>query len=183
MGLRRKISGFIFHRLMGWTELFTLDYPEKCIICAAPHTSNWDLFVGKLFAWANGIDAGFMMKKDWFFWPLGPIFRHMGGIPVDRSKHCSMVDAMVATARQSETFHLTLTPEGTRKANPKWKKGFYYIARGANLPICLMVLDYGNKRVVAEKIVVPDGDIDRQMKEIKKYYAGFVGRHPDKFAI
>ena len=79
--MKKAICGFIYYKLLGWkTKVSVPDY-DKYIICAAPHTTNWDLFIGKLFMGAIGRETGFMMKKDWFFWPLGPIFRWMGGIP------------------------------------------------------------------------------------------------------
>ena len=35
-------------RMAGWTVEYTVpDYP-KCIICVAPHTSNWDFILGEL---------------------------------------------------------------------------------------------------------------------------------------
>ena len=81
--MKKAICSFIYYKLLGWkTKVSAPDY-DKYIICAAPHTTNWDLFIGKLFMGAIGRETGFMMKKDWFFWPLGPIFRWMGGIPVD----------------------------------------------------------------------------------------------------
>ena len=84
--MKKAICSFIYYKLLGWkTKVSAPDY-DKYIICAAPHTTNWDLFIGKLFMGAIGRETGFMMKRDWFFWPLGPIFRWMGGIPVDRSE-------------------------------------------------------------------------------------------------
>ena len=83
---------WILYKKLGWKKDITVDLPEKYIICLAPHTSNWDLFLGQAFAKAEGMKSNFLMKKEWFFWPLGPIFRKMGGIPVWRSKHTSMTD-------------------------------------------------------------------------------------------
>ena len=118
--MKKAICSFIYYKLLGWkTKVSAPDY-DKYIICAAPHTTNWDLFIGKLFMGAIGRETGFMMKKDWFFWPLGPIFRWMGGIPVDRSRKTSLVDQMIKIAKSSQKFHLAITPEGTRKANPNW---------------------------------------------------------------
>ena len=97
---------------------------DKCIICAAPHTSNWDLFIGKLFYGAIGRKTSFMMKKEWFFFPLGLIFKAVGGIPVDRSRNTSLVDQMANKFAESKQFHLAITPEGTRKPNPNWKRDF-----------------------------------------------------------
>ena len=181
--MKKAICGFIYYKLLGWkSKVSALDY-DKYIICAAPHTTNWDLIIGKLFYGAIGRETGFMMKKDWFFWPLGPIFRWMGGIPVDRSRKTSLVDQMIKIAKSSQKFHLAITPEGTRKANPNWKKGFYYIAQGASMPILLIAIDYEKKCITAEKVIHPSGDLDKDMREIKLYYKNFKGKYPEKFSI
>lgn len=174
---------WLLYKKCGWTKLIDQPHPGKYIICLAPHTSNWDLFLGQAFARAEGIRANFMMKKEWFFWPLGPIFRKMGGIPVYRSKHTRMTDAMAETARSQQHFVLCITPEGTRSLNPDWKKGFYYIAQGAHLPILLYGVDYERKLIQCTKTIIPNGDIEQQMKEIKTYFKDFKGKHPDKFTI
>ena len=63
--MKKAICGFIYYKLLGWkTKVSVPDY-DKYIICAAPHTTNWDLFIGKLFMGAIGRETGFMLKKDW----------------------------------------------------------------------------------------------------------------------
>lgn len=93
--MKQAICRFIYHKLLGWKAKVNVPDFKKCIICAAPHTTNWDLFIGKLFITAIGRESGFLMKKEWFFFPLGIIFRKMGGIPVHRDKRTSMVDQLV----------------------------------------------------------------------------------------
>lgn len=149
----------------------------------APHTSNWDFLIGQLYARAEGIRSNFLMKKEWFFWPLGPIFRKMGGIPVYRSKKTSLTDNMAEAARRSDSFKLCITPEGTRSLNADWKKGFYFIALKAEIPILLYALDYEKKAIVATKTIIPSGDLDKDMDEIKQYYKDFKGKYPEKFTI
>lgn len=183
MGIRQAICSFIYYKVLGWKSKVSVPDYDKYVICAAPHTTNWDLFFGKLFIAAIGRKTGFMMKKDWFFWPLKPFFCWMGGIPVDRSRKTSLVEQMVQTARKSRKFHLAITPEGTRQANPSWKKGFYYIAQGAGIPIVLMAIDYEQKCITAEKVVYPSGDIEQDMREIKSYYKNFKGKHPERFSV
>ena len=91
--MKKAIFGFIYFKVLGWKAIVNVPDYDKYIICAAPHTSNWDLFIGKLCYGAIGRDAGFLMKKDWFFWPLGSIFRCMGGNlrqeDVAKVLHCS----------------------------------------------------------------------------------------------
>ena len=145
--MKKSFYSFIFYRLLGWKTRLEVPNYDKCVICAAPHTSNWDLFIGKLFYGSLGRKACFMMKKEWFFFPLGIFFKAIGGIPVNRDKRTSMVDQMAERFANSTQFHLAITPEGTRKANPEWKKGFYYIALKAQVPIILIGVDYPSKTI------------------------------------
>ena len=179
----QKICRFIFYRLLGWKYVMTVPFHDKCVICVAPHTTNWDLIMGKLFYGALGRKACFMMKKEWFVFPLGFLFKAIGGIPVNRKRKNSLVDQMTERFASSRWFNLAITPEGTRKANAEWKKGFYYIALGARIPIVLIGIDYEKKCIVAEKYLIPDGDIEKDMKEIKLYFKDFKGKYPEKFDI
>ena len=181
--MARKFYQWLLYKKMGWKKIVTIPHPDKFIICMAPHTSNWDFLIGQLYARAEGIRSNFLMKKEWFFWPLGPIFRKMGGIPVYRSKKTSMTDNMAEAARRTDSFKLCITPEGTRSLNADWKKGFYFIALKAEIPILLYALDYGKKTIVATKTIIPSGDLDKDMDEIKQYYKDFKGKYPEKFTI
>lgn len=168
---------------MGWKAEVDQPIPEKCILCVAPHTSNWDFFIGKVYYTALGRTSNFLMKKEWFFWPLGPLFRRMGGIPVERSRHTSMTDQLAQRAMESSHFSLAVTPEGTRSRNPQWKRGFYYIALKAKLPIMLYGLDFGTKTIVCKRTLVPSGDVDADMRVIADYFSHFKGKHPENFAL
>ena len=117
------------------------------------------------------------------FFPLGLIFKAVGGIPVDRGRKTSLVDQMVHHFNECKKFHLAITPEGTRKANPNWKKGFYYISLKAQVPIVLIGIDYEKKTISATKAIMPSGDINKDMREIKLYYKDFKGKHPENFAL
>ncbi len=168
---------------MGWKAEVDQPIPEKCILCVAPHTSNWDFFIGKVYYTALGRTSNFLMKKEWFFWPLGPLFRRMGGIPVERSRHTSMTDQLAQRAMESSHFSLAVTPEGTRSRNPQWKRGFYYIALKAQLPILLYGIDFGTKTIVCKRTLVPSGDVDADMRVIADYFSHFKGKHPENFAL
>ena len=182
MSLKQKICGFIYYKMLGWKTRVTVPDHAKYVICCGPHTSNWDLFIGKLFYAAIGRKTQFMMKKEWFFWPLGPMFRSIGGIPVHRGKRNSLVDQMVAACNESEMFHLAITPEGTRKANPNWKKGFWHIASQAGVPIVIIGIDYKQKLITCERELMPT-DLEQDMREIKLYLKDFKGRNPKNFTI
>ena len=177
----KRFCNWLLYKHWGWTAEVTQEHPDKFIICLAPHTSNWDFLIGQLYIGARGMKSNFLMKKEWFFWPLGPLFRRLGGIPVYRQKHSSMTDSMAETARQASTFHLCITPEGTRSAVADWKKGFYFIALKAELPILLYAVDYERRLISCTKTIIPNGDLEGQMREIKLYYKGFKGKKPENF--
>jgi len=150
----KKISQFIL-KSTGWKSIFNVEKPAKSVICVAPHTSNWDFIIGKLFAWSVGLNAGFLMKKSWFFFPMGYLFRAMDGIPIDRTKKSSVVQQMIDEFNQHKEMHLAITPEGTRKRNDQWKLGFYHIAKGANVPIMLAYINFSKKKWALPKIFTP----------------------------
>lgn len=180
--MKRKILTFIFKKLLGWKAVFNVEIPDKCVLCVAPHTSNWDLLYGKLFYGAYGRKVKFMMKKEWFFFPLGLFFKSIGGVPVNRDKKNSLVDQMSQRFSETDYFNLAITPEGTRKANPHWKKGFYFIATSAKVPIILIGIDYIDKTITVGEQLMPCGDIEKDMPHIKEFFKGFRGKIPKNFA-
>ena len=179
----KKICNWLLYKRMGWTVEVTEDHPDKYIICLAPHTSNWDFILGLLYSRSIGMQSNFLMKKEWFFWPLGPIFKKLGGIPVYRQKKSSMTDAMAESAKAAKTFHLCITPEGTRSKTADWKKGFYFIALKAGMPILLYGLDYEKRIIQCTKTIIPSGNLDADMRDIKVYYKDFKGKKPENFTI
>ena len=179
----QSISKKILFDWLGFSVNITEPLPDKCVIALAPHTSNWDFIIGQLYTSAIGERNMFLMKKEWFFWPLGIFMRRMGGIPVHRNKKMNVTDSVAEQARKADTFRVCVTPEGTRKANADWKKGFYYIALKADIPILLYGLDFKTKSIVCTKTLIPNGDIDNQLQEIKDYFRSFTGKHPKQFAL
>jgi 1-acyl-sn-glycerol-3-phosphate acyltransferase len=169
-------------RMAGWKVEYTVpDYP-KCIICVAPHTSNWDFILGELTIRSIGRKAGFLMKESWFRWPLGAFFRSLGGVPVPRkNKTQSLTEVIVKKFHESSQLVLAITPEGTRKPTAKWHSGFLYIVRDAGVPLVLGAIDYKEKRIVVDRCYVPTGDIEQDMQNIKQYYKQFHGLYPEKF--
>ena len=178
-----KLCRWILYRQMGWKTIITEEHPDKFIICLAPHTSNFDFIIGELYSVAEHFPCNFLMKNERFVGPLGIFFKKIGGIPVWRSKHTKLTDTLADTAKNMKTFRLCVSPEGTRSLNADWKKGFYYIALKAEIPILLYSLDYKKKEIRCTKTLIPNGDIENQLKEIKLYYKDAQGKYPQKFTI
>lgn len=175
-----RLSRWIL-KIIGWkVTITTPDYP-KCLICVAPHTSNWDFILGELAYSSIGRKAGFLMKEAWFFWPLGYFFRAIGGIPVPRKRGSSLTDEIVEKFRNSPRLVLAITPEGTRSGTAKWRHGFLYIAKEADVPLLLGAIDYKHKTIEITTEFIPTGDVEADMHEIKQFYRPFNAKYPDKF--
>ena len=183
MTLSQRFYSWVLYKCLGWKVNVTVAFPDKYIIALAPHTSNWDFILGQFYMRSQHMHINFLMKKEWFFWPLGTLFKRIGGIPVYRQKHTSMTDSMAETAKQATSFHLCITPEGTRSRVEEWKKGFYFIALKANIPILLYGLDYEKKHIQCTKTIIPTGDLEADMREIKLYFKDFKGKRPELFTI
>lgn len=180
----KGLCQWLLYKVMGWKKEVTVEHPQKYVICLAPHTSNWDFVIGQLYCRAEGVSSNYLMKKEWFFWPLGSLFRKTGGIPVYRNRKIGgMTEILAETAKREKDFHLTITPEGTRGYNAEWKKGFYYIAAEAHIPILLYALDYKKKLIKCTKSICPKGDIEQELPVIKEYYRGVTAKYPEKFGI
>ena len=178
----QQICAWLLYKCLGWTTNVTVDiHAAKYIICLAPHTSNWDLIIGQLYSRAEGVKINYLMKREWFFFPLSIIFKRTGGIPVHRQKHSSMTDALADTATKSETFRLCITPEGTRKRTKEWKRGFYFIAHKAHIPVYLYGVDYERKLIQCTEEFIPPGDVENEIKRVKEYFSGYKGKHPELF--
>ncbi len=179
-----RAASHAFLRLNGWTVEGALpDEARKAVLIAAPHTSNWDLPYTLVCAFVLRLNIRWMGKRSIFNFPFGTLMRWLGGIAVDRSKSNNLVSASAAAlAAVPGPVQLVVPPEGTRGRTRHWKTGFYFIALEAQVPIILTSLDYAKKRAVLGPVFRPTGDIEADMVEIKRFYAGVQGRNASQFA-
>ena len=156
---------------------------QKSVLIAAPHTSNWDLPMTLMVAFALELRPRWMGKASIFRWPFGPLMRWLGGIPVDRSQSNNLVASSAQAIRDAaEPLQLIVPPEGTRSKTRHWKTGFYYIAHSAQVPIVMAYMDYANKRSGLGPLFEPTGDVEADMANIKAFYQPFKGKNADQFA-
>jgi 1-acyl-sn-glycerol-3-phosphate acyltransferase len=167
----------------GWKFEGSVPDEPKFVIIVAPHTSNWDFVLGVAALFALSFRVSFLGKHTLFKWPLGIFMRWLGGIPVERSVSRDRVTETVGAFKANEKLILAVAPEGTRKLVKEWKTGFYHVAVGAGVPIIPVVFDYGQKVVRINPPFHPTGNRDADMKAIKEYYRGAVGRHPENFHL
>lgn len=167
-------------RLAGWRVEGSLQV-ERCVLIAAPHTSNWDLPLTLMTAFVLDLRLHWLGKHTIFRPPFGALMRWLGGIAVNRHQKNNLVADSAQTLREAEgPLQLIIPPEGTRDKVRVWKSGFYWIAHGAGVPIQLAYMDYANKRAGLGPLLHPSGDYAADLPKIQAYYAPFTGKHADK---
>ena len=169
---------------------FKVDYQvpkdaEKCVMVFAPHTSMWDFVVGKLILTVFGLPSKIMIRKESFWFPLNLLLKYLGGIPVDRKHSAALPAAMASEIEKRKRITLVIAPEGTRKLTTHWKKGFYFIAQQAQVPICLCYIDWNKKigGILPDTITPPFGSYEAVLAFIQSHYRGMKGKHAGQFSL
>lgn len=176
----QRLSKFIFTRILGWKLIG--DFPKhlkKYVVIAAPHTSWKDFPIAILARNSSGEKVNFIGKNSLFDGPFGFIFRALGGTPVDRSQSSNMVDAIVQIFKKKKEFRLGISPEGTRKKVTNWKTGFYYIAKGANVPIVMATLDFEHKQIKFSEPYETTNNKEKDFEYFHAFFKGVKGRHSE----
>jgi len=177
----KAISNFLLINVLGWT--IEGDFPDlkKSVIIFAPHTSYWDGLYGKLYFMQSDISYKFLSKKEFFKFPIKYFFKAFGSIPVYKSNR--YVNKIVEYFDNSEELHIVLSPEGQRRKTTHWKKGFFYMACRANVPIVVGYLDYKNKQVGIKGIIEDTTDVNETMKLVADMYQNTNAKHPGNFGL
>ena len=157
-------------RCMGWRIEGTVPDVAKMVLLGAPHTSNMDGVLAILSLSALGVRSGTMIKDSAFKGPMGPVLRWVGAIPVDRSSAKRVVAQSIEAFKRSERLWLLIAPEGTRSGAPDWKRGFYYIAHGARVPIMPGIVNYRDKTVTFGPVLHPTGDCEADLQQLFALY-------------
>ena len=177
MYLFLSFIGRFFMWITGWkTEGKPYNEIKKKLFVVFPHTSNWDYPIGLMVKFTLKMRLNYLGKNTLFRPPFGWFFKAMGGMPVDRSKHNRMVDAIIQLFKEQDKLSLVITPEGTRKKVDQLKKGFYHIAFGAQVPIIFVSFDFKTKTMGFKEPYHVSGDYVKDMKEILGFFEGVEGK-------
>ncbi|HSX65296.1 MAG TPA: lysophospholipid acyltransferase family protein [Pseudoxanthomonas sp.] len=166
-----------FLRAFGWRVIGTLPDIPKLVLIVAPHSSNWDGVWGMAAKIAMGLQVRVLGKAQLFWWPLAPLLRKLGVVPIDRSSPQGTVEQAIDIIDGAERMWFALTPEGTRKRVQKWKSGFWKIARGANVPILMAYFHYPEKIIGIGELFHPSDDVDADMAKIREWYRPWQGKN------
>lgn len=168
--------------LFGWQVVLTPFPGPRGVIILYPHTSNWDFIIGMLGKLALGLQVRWLGKASLFTGItgklLGPLFRALGGEPVERGNATGAIERLARRFAEHDTYWLAFAPEGTRHYRDRWRSGFYHIALAAKVPLALLYLDYPKRTIGIEVYLELSGDEEQDKAALRAAYAGHRGRHP-----
>jgi len=177
----KTISGKVL-KLLGWKITGDVSYLSKSVIIFAPHTSYYDAVYGKLFLNEIGINHIFLSKKELFFFPMNIILKWYGSVSVQKG-HKNTINQIVDIINTSQSTHIVLSPEGTRKKAIKWNKGFYYMALKSKVPIVVGFIDFKKKEVGIKSVIYDIEDYSSVMHKINLMYNDIQGKCPENFTL
>lgn len=183
MGFKQKICKSLLS-MMGWKAIGGPVPEDKAIILGVPHTSAKDFIISYLFYTSVGGVAHVMIKKEFFWGPMGSLLRSLGAVPVDRKHGAGVAKQMIDEMNKVKTMHLAIAPEGTRKRTAKWKTGFHTIAKSTGAAVYLGYFDWGTKRVSAGERFELSDDARADLEKIKAIYSTMhlEGKHKGCFS-
>ncbi len=168
---------------MGWKFAGEIPNVPKFIMIVAPHTSNWDFFVGIAARAAIQLKISWMGKDSLFKPPVGRIMKALGGIPVIRDKKLGVVDQVAQAFKDADKMALAITPEGTRSKRDKWKTGFYFMAKEADVPLFPVSFDYKTKTITFGDLLIPNDNFNSDMESLNTFFSLAEGKNPENFSI
>ena len=201
---KRRILGPLGRFLMkvcNWKIVGEFPTHKRMVLIAVPHTAMRDAWYALLAVLALDLKINFFGAK-WIFtrlpslftisksldrlgipWPLGwlqSIFlKRLGGIPVTREVNKGLISSVIDTFSDIDNFILAIAIEGggfSTEDNPnKFRSGFYYIAKGLEIPYVPIAIDFANREFRIMEPMFPVSSFEEEADKIRELFDGVVG--------
>ena len=139
-------------------------------MAVAPHTSNWDFPTGLWVKLALRLDARFVAKHTLFRWPLGPLLRWLGGIPVDRQAAAGFVGEISRARSRGREDRPGGRARGDAQADGEVEvrllphRAWRRVSRS-----CSLRFDYPRRLVLLGPLFRPTGDYESDLAAMRSH--------------
>ena len=201
---KRRILGPLGRLLMkvcNWKIVGEFPTHKRMVLIAVPHTAMRDAWYALLAVLALDLKINFFGAK-WIFtrlpslftisksldrlgipWPLGwlqsILLKRLGGIPVTREVNKGLISSVIDTFSDIDNFILAIAIEGggfSTEDNPnKFRSGFYYIAKGLEIPYVPIAIDFANREFRIMEPMFPVSSFEEEADKIRELFDGVVG--------
>ena len=170
--------GKLLMKITGWKTIGHLPKDQRVVIVAGPHTSNWDFVLAMSLILSLDVNLHWVGKHSIFKKGFRRLLRRMGGIPVNRANPEALKNEIHNVTEKFKGFIIVISPEGTRKKVERLKSGFLRIANETNSKIMTAGVDFSKKTIELGDFFSPSGDVEKDLKFVKEYFANFTGKYP-----
>ena len=170
--------GQLLMKITGWKTIGNFPTDQRVVMVAGPHTSNWDFVLAMSLILSLDVNIHWVGKHSIFKKGFRRLLRKMGGIPVNRANPEALKNEIHNITEKFKGFIIAISPEGTRKKVDRLKSGFLRIANETNSKIMMVGVDFSKKTIELGDFYSPSGDVEKDLKFIKEYFANFTGKHP-----
>ena len=187
------LSRFLL-KIFKWDITGEIPNLSKMVLIGAPHSAMRDGWYGLLAVLALDLKVTFY-GASWIFtrlpslitfsnnldklgipWPLGwlqkIILIRLGGVPVYRVNSRGTIKAAIEKFSTMDNYLLLIAPEAGTELVPKFRSGFYYLAKELNIPYVPVEIDFKNR---AFNIRSPENVTSSFEEESKKIISIFEG--------
>ena len=187
------LSRFLL-KIFKWDITGEIPNLSKMVLIGAPHSAMRDAWYGLLTVLALDLKVTFY-GASWIFtrlpslitfsknldklgipWPLGwlqkIILIRLGGVPVYRVNSRGTIKAAIEKFSTMDNYLLLIAPEAGTELVPKFRSGFYYLAKELNIPYVPVEIDFKNR---AFNIRSPENVTSSFEEESKKIISIFEG--------
>lgn len=171
--------GKLLMKTTGWKTIGNFPTDQRVVMVAGPHTSNWDFVLAMSLILSLDVNIHWVGKHSIFKRGFRRLLRKMGGIPVNRANPEALKKEIHNITERFKGFIIAISPEGTRKKVDRLKSGFLRIANETNSKIMMVGVDFSKKTIELGDFYSPSGDVEKDLKFIKEYFANFTGKHPN----
>ncbi len=183
--MKPSTARFILTRILGWKPDPAFPAAKKALVLGVPHTSIWDFVISFLYARSNDAPMHILVKENFFFWPVGPVIRKWGAIPLRKTGAggASAIMQMVEAFNNYDTILIGIAPEGTRKPVKRWKTGYHVIATKAGVPVYAGYINWKEKYISFGEVFPLTDDIKADSLRLQRHYKalGVGAKHPENF--
>ena len=187
------LSRFLL-KIFKWDITGEIPNLSKMVLIGAPHSAMRDGWYGLLAVLALDLKVTFY-GASWIFtrlpslitfsknldklgipWPLGwlqkIILIRLGGVTVYRVNSRGTIKAAIEKFSTMDNYLLLIAPEAGTELVPKFRSGFYYLAKELNIPYVPVEIDFKNR---AFNIRSPENVTSSFEEESKKIISIFEG--------
>ena len=179
----RNVASLILNAF-GWKAVNPLPKDFKAgVVLLGKHTSLYDGLLCYLWILHHKKNTAVLIADKYFFWPMGPVLRSLGAIPVNRDKPGNLLKEVKDRVESADSLLIGICPEGTRAKVKRWKSGFYRLSRDTGLPIIPGVIDFKEKVIGPsgeEHHLHPSNNPSSDMQKIRDFYESVTPRHPSR---